>query len=211
MDKVIFKDDDVNRLLEWRDTGNNAELVRRCPMPCKAIQMVFPDTQISIKCIRKKWDEVTFQVNEQGRSVGAIKIVILITGGYKIKQQPKHYNDENVMSVATVYFSLIALMTYGDGVEYTPKELDVLDSVVEKDDKKLNKYVPHTKKQPSITYLLHRGANGRISVGSKGHHNSPRGEFKVRGHFRHYENGSVVWISEYKKGTGKRKDKIYRI
>lgn len=207
MDKVIFKGNDVNDLLSWRN--ENKALVRRGVMPIKAIQMIFPDTKISIKCIRKTLDNVTFQINQNGISKGAMKIKVK-NDGYVIDKIPKGYNEENVMSVVTVYFSLMALMTYGDGVNYTPQELDVLDSVVSKT-KKLNKEVPiHTKKQTSITYLLHRGANGRISVGSKGHHNSPKGEFNVRGHFRHYSNGNVVWIDEYKKGTGKRKDKIYR-
>lgn len=207
MDKVIFKGNDVNDLLSWRD--ENRALVRRGIMPIKAIQMIFPDTKISIKCIRKTLDNVTFQFNQNGISKGAMKIKVK-NDGYVIDKIPKGYNEENVMSVVTVYFSLMALMTYGDRVDYTPQELDVLDSIVSKT-KKLNKEVPiHTKKQPSITYLLHRGANGRISVGSKGHHNTPNGEFNVRGHFRHYSNGKVVWIDEYKKGTGKRKDKIYR-
>lgn len=34
------------------------------------------------------------------------------------------------------------------------------------------------------------------------HHRSPDGIFSVRGHFRKYKNGKVVWIDEYWKGTG---------
>ncbi len=209
MDKVIFKDGDVERLLEWRD--ENKDLVRRMPMPCKALQLVFTVTDISIKCIRQSRERVVFQVNERGRSLGALKIDVLETGGYAVRQKPKSLNEDNVMTVVTVYSSLMALMTYGDGVDYTPKELEVLDSVVET--KKLNKdvHTQQTRRQPSITYLLNRGSNGRLSVGGKGTHASPKGEFRVRGHFRHYANGDVVWIAEYKKGTGKRRVKVYRI
>ena len=74
MDKVIFKGNDVNDLLSWRD--ENRALVRRGIMPIKAIQMIFPDTKISIKCIRKTLDNVTFQFNQNGISKGAMKIKV---------------------------------------------------------------------------------------------------------------------------------------
>lgn len=34
-------------------------------------------------------------------------------------------------------------------------------------------------------------------------HKSPEGIFSVRGHFRKYKSGKVIWIDEYLKGTDK--------
>lgn len=34
-------------------------------------------------------------------------------------------------------------------------------------------------------------------------HRSPEGVFSVRGHFRRYANGKVIWIDEYLKGQNK--------
>ena len=34
-----------------------------------------------------------------------------------------------------------------------------------------------------------------------GHHRSPEGIFSVRGHFRTYQSGKVIWIDEFLKGT----------
>ena len=45
----------------------------------------------------------------------------------------------------------------------------------------------------------------------KDSHASPGGIFSVRGHFRHYKNGKVIWISEYRKGEGKKKKKTYKM
>ena len=46
---------------------------------------------------------------------------------------------------------------------------------------------------------------------AKGSHRSPRGSY-VRGHYRHYKSGKVVWIEEYQKGTGKaEKGKTYKL
>lgn len=39
----------------------------------------------------------------------------------------------------------------------------------------------------------------------------PGGIFTVRGHYRHYKSGKVVWVSEYKKGTGKMRRKTYKV
>ncbi|MBR5436920.1 MAG: hypothetical protein IK120_08680, partial [Muribaculaceae bacterium] len=61
-----------------------------------------------------------------------------------------------------------------------------------------------------MTYILHHSRDS-ISVGAKGHHASPRGIFNVRGHYRHYKNGNVIWINEYQKGTGKKKSKTYKL
>ena len=36
-----------------------------------------------------------------------------------------------------------------------------------------------------------------------GHHRSPDGVFEVRGHFRVYKSGKVVWIDSYLKGVNK--------
>ena len=43
------------------------------------------------------------------------------------------------------------------------------------------------------------------------HRNGPDHEFGVRGHFRHYRSGKVVWISPYTKckGRGERLDRTY--
>lgn len=48
-----------------------------------------------------------------------------------------------------------------------------------------------------------------LYVGRCGEHASPKGEFSVRGHYRHYKSGKIVWINEYRKGEGKRNGKKY--
>lgn len=50
------------------------------------------------------------------------------------------------------------------------------------------KYIEHLKKRRCITV-----------------------SFDVMGHYRHYKNGSVIWINQYRKGTGKKESNIYTI
>ena len=51
-----------------------------------------------------------------------------------------------------------------------------------------------------ITFKLNGDKLETITTRS---HKSPEGEFGVRGHYRRYKSGKVVWIDAYKKGTKK--------
>lgn len=53
-------------------------------------------------------------------------------------------------------------------------------------------------KKKIITFRKYKESVYAIPVGN---HRSPEGVFSVRGHFRHYKNGKIVWIDSYLKGT----------
>lgn len=113
---------------------------------------------------------------------------------------------QNKQSVLTVYASVMALMVFGRSDLKTPehKERQTVSS-----SKKLRKK-PKKSKCSGVTYILTRsGKEPHIAV--KGSHSNPQGMFSVRGHYRKYKSGKVIWIAQYTKGTGKRADKTYRI
>lgn len=110
---------------------------------------------------------------------------------------------DGLQSVLTVYCSVMALMAYGR------REAEPQDAP-SSGQKQAPSKRPTKRKRKRITYIL-RSVNGALSAVPRGSHASPRGTFTVRGHYRHYKSGKVVWVSEYKKGTGKRKGKIYKI
>ena len=63
----------------------------------------------------------------------------------------------------------------------------------------------------SATYIL-KSFNDGLSLVKQGSHNSPQGQFGVRGHYRHYKNGKTIWIASYTKGTGKKQtSKNYKL
>ena len=100
----------------------------------------------------------------------------------------------------TVYGSLMALMVYGnDGVERREYS----------NAKSAGKSSAARKCKAEATYIL-RHSNGCVGVIQHGAHASPIGVFTVRGHWRHYKSGKEVWIAEYRKGCGKKKNKTYR-
>lgn len=66
------------------------------------------------------------------------------------------------------------------------------------------------RKRNGVTYILGRSGN-EPKMMVKGAHSSPSGTFSVRGHYRHYKSGKVIWIAEFTKGSGKKKDKTYKV
>ena len=209
MDKIFLSENDINYLLKWRD--EHKDLVRLAPAPMKSIEIICKDSGYNIKCIRDD-DYLKFGINHKGMSLGSDQLRLLPGGLWsKVKDKTKLPDKDGVQSVLTVYGSLMALMVYGN----TTKQTDVEDlpprNIVDKptnNKKPTNARKP--KKKQSITYILRSDKNG-IYVASKGRHASPKGVFGVRGHYRHYKSGKVVWISEFQKGTGKKKNKTFKV
>ena len=54
--------------------------------------------------------------------------------------------------------------------------------------------------------IVFRTFEGKTYAVSTTSHRSPEGVFGVRGHFRRYKNGHVIWIDEYLKGLDKDKN-----
>jgi hypothetical protein len=214
MDKCILTNGDIEKLFEWRD--RNMVLVRRNSVPVKAIELIMPEAKLTIKYVREN-GKIKIYLNADNKERFKYTLDTSIGGGqYTIESAPDHEffgTRDFVLDIAGCYFALMALMTYGDDVEYTTEELDIIDEIQKADrqEKRNEKPRNQKKKAESITYLFNREPSGRLIVKAKGKHASPHGVFNVRGHFRHYKDGRVIWIAEYKKGTGKRKNKIYKL
>lgn len=203
MDRVLLKSTDIEALLRWRD--DHKYLVRLAPAPLKAVEIVIEDTGYRIKGIRDG-DRLRLAC-----FAGYTKLID-IRAGYEVdglmkasrKQLADGMTDENVQSVVTIYASLMALMTFG-GEDRVEEPERLVREIAHKAKNKATR-----KQSPRTTYIL-RNVNGSIQMATRGSHASPSGIFTVRGHYRHYKSGKVVWIAEYKKGTGKKKPKTYKI
>lgn len=215
MDKCILSDKDIKSLLEWRD--RNKHLVRRNCRPIKGIEIVFSESNGRIKYVRDDKYLKIHYVDALNQSFNCVIDDSMNNGGYKIIKAPSKGVGSDVIlidTVCTLYFALMALIVYGDDIEYTKEELDVIDDLVKRENNDILSQKDVKKKvvkRDNIIYLFNKDTKGRLSLRRKGRHNSPHGQFNVRGHFRHYKNGKVSWIKEYKKGVGKKKNKIYRL
>ncbi len=204
MDKIILSTSDIDFILRWRD--EHKDLVRLGICPIKAVKIEVPETKYIITAVREG-NKLSFGINHNGRSEGKIVIELLLSGMYKVLRNTTKYGTENVMSVATVYSSTMALIAFGDDT-IKNNEIEHKNISHKKND---NTRKPTKKnKQISCTYILKRSGNAPRIV-TKGSHSKPEGMFSVRGHYRHYKNGKTIWIDEYTKGCGKKKDKTYKV
>ena len=200
MDKVVLTNKDIEALLEWRN--EHKDEVRSHPAPLKAVEIICKESGFTIKGIRKE-DDLRLYHGRDGRSMGYTEFRRRLDGMWASGKNRMEATQDMIQSVLTVYCSLMALMTYGK-IERNDEERQE-----DKRDEKAHKQA-HKKSGSRITYIL-RNQNGSIQIAPTGSHASPRGVFTVRGHYRHYKNGKVVWVAEYKKGTGKKKPKTYRV
>ena len=201
MDKIILSSKDVETLLQWRD--QNIELVRRNAAPFKGIILDFPETKINIKAIRDG-GRITFYISIQGQRAGKISGLQLPGGFYKADKNTTKLQSADVQSIITVYSSLMALIVY-----HEPPAPAAPDAW-QRHNKKASHKAKQQRSKAGLTYILKASSSGpRVSL--QGGHASPAGAFNVRGHFRQYKDGRRVWIKPYKKGTGKEKNKTYKL
>ena len=213
MDKCILSNNDVAELFGWRD--RNVDLVRRAACPIKGIEVVLPDVPARIKYVRNdNIVSIHYVLAEKEIYNYTIRLVrhAIYNVGYNVVKKPAKgfgANEQFIIDIVALYYALMALIAYGDDVEYTTQELDVIDTLTENPRK--NNPTKSPAKRDNIIYLFNKEKSGRLSIRRKGERRSPRGQFNVRGHFRHLRNGKVIWIAEFQKGTGKKKNKTYKL
>ena len=203
MDKIVLTSDDLNYILKWRDEHN--DLVRQFPCPLCRVKILSIDTGYTITAIRNGWS-AKLCINEKGRSIGYVVFDLGTIGVCRMLKNTTKLNNSDIQSVLTVYCSTMAFMVYGN----TPVQTPMPTPIKHKPTGAVPKKRPTKKKTAGITYILNRQNNApRLSAQGSRSRCSPSGVFTVRGHYRHLKNGKVVWVAQYTKGTGKKKDKRY--
>ena len=200
MDKIKLSTEDIKFLLSWRD--EHKDLVRLGVSPLKAVKIVCFESGYTITAIREG-NKLIFGINQNGQSLGKLVFDVLFAGMCKLVKNTTKLNEEDRQAVLTVYLSAMTLLVFGNST-IRKEELSVA-----KNNSKMPKNTVKNKQSKGYTYILNRTGNApRLTV--QGTHSSPNGVFGVRGHFRHYKNGNVIWINEYTKGCGKKKEKYIK-
>lgn len=200
MDKIILSSADIETLLKWRD--NNIDLVRQSPAPFKGIILDFPESKKTIKAINDA-GRITFYISVNGARLGKITGLHLPGAFFKIYKDTTGLKPDDVQSIITVYASLMALIVFHEPTPAPGAKRETLQP---------GKTIKGKQRQKAKgkTYILKRsGADPIVSI--PGTRAKPSGAFGVRGHYRRYKDGRTVWIKPYKKGTGKEKDKTYKL
>ena len=201
MDKIMLSSEDIEFILKWRD--EHKDLVRLGMSPLRAVKIVCFETGYTITAIRDN-SVLTCGINQNGKSLGKLVFTVGLFGQCGLVKNTTKLNREDCQAVLTVYSSTMALLVFGR-TTITSSESVLRDKPPQKSTK-----ARKTAKRNGYTYIL-SGGKKEPKLTVKGSHGSPSGTFSVRGHYRHYKSGKVVWIEEYMKGDGKKKDKTYMI
>ena len=198
MDKVLLTQDDVKVLFDW--AKENKPLIHTMPMPLKAVEIAFAYFDLRIKGIREgRW--LTLYAHKGYQRICKVVFEIRYDGMLIKRKGDTVLARDSFNDILTCYCALMAYMVYEkpELVKAEPRQVQQETST-----KKRDKVYSKNR----VTYILKRRVI-RPSLG--GHHASPKGIFTVRGHYRRYKTGKVVWIREYKKGEGKKKGKTYKM
>ena len=200
MDKVLLSEKDIESLFGWRDTHKDE--VRRNPSPVRDIEIICKESLVRVKCIREP-QRLKMWVNIGGKSMGHAEFTLALDGMWQLEKSKLKLQQEEIQSCFSLYCSIVALMVYGKAVEVEKEpERRATNEKAGSNGKK--------RKQAEVcTYILHR-KGACLYVGRCGTHARPKGTFGVRGHYRHYKSGKVIWVNSYTKGEGKRNGKKFR-
>lgn len=209
MDKILYSKDDVEFLLSWRD--KHLDEVRKYACPIKAIKIISKVNGTICTCVRNG-NTINVSVTLNGKHYGKIVAEILYMGMYHVdtNRTSKIFTSDAIQSIMTVYASTMALLAYGNETTKPSKQIIHKSDDSKPKDNKKNKKKQSKSKSSGITYVLRRDSKNAVII-PHGKHRSPQGTFNVRGHFRHYRDGKIIWIEEYSKGCGDKKSKTYKL
>lgn len=91
-----------------------------------------------------------------------------------------------IMILITSYIHTNAFLWYGNYLDRDKREFSAVG----------------TNRNGNKT-IVFRPFQNQLYAASVGRHRSPEGVFQVRGHFRRYQTGKVIWIDGFMKGVDK--------
>ena len=91
-----------------------------------------------------------------------------------------------MMTLITSYIHTNAFLWYGNFLDRDKREFSAVG-----------------KNRNGNKTIVFRPFQNQLYAASVGHHRSPEGVFQVRGHFRRYQTGKVIWIDGFMKGVDK--------
>lgn len=202
MVKIPLTTEQITRLLQWRDA--HKELVRA---------VVIPFPECSILCengikIRVKQDNTIKSLyhftatNTQTRQVDG-RFSYSIKSGIVINDFPV-LSHEDKESTITIWATVSAYV-----VNFQPE-------VIEKDQETQTAH-PRTRRAAAnkpadrVIYLNPIVYSSSQESPAKRKYTPCENAFSVRGHYRHYKSGKVVYVRPYEKNTGKEKDKRNKV
>lgn len=196
MDIIHIDAASYDKLMNWQE--ENRELVKAIAPYNKyyfqRAEVVFTDSNI-VGYFDFKRDLLRLRIKRNKKQIANCRIVPKpddfdndygIYFDLMVNDESLPYDDacKVIQVVANTYIAYNALLIYGDLVDGSS-------------------ITPRTRTEGGDKHYFVREYDNKIYAVSSHAHRSPEGVFSVRGHFRKYKSGKVIWIDEYLKGTDK--------
>lgn len=206
MIKIPLTIEQINALLSWRD--EHKDLVRACVVP-------FPSCEI----MSENGIKIRVRQNEDFPSVYKFTVsnTVLheIMGRFdymtmtrRVVHGALQLSDDDTQTAINMWAILMAYI-----VNFEPEIVQIDDEPSEPDSKKPRSTSPRKQKWPenSVLYLNPVKFIGESKNAVHRKYTPPSCAFSVRGHYRHYKSGKVVYVHPYEKNTDKEKDRRNKI
>lgn len=210
LDRIILSKGDVDLLFQWRD--NHKDYVRQFKPVLREGIIIIEDFHKQIFKEDDLYYRYTIFINEQ--KVYEFKWNKHTKTGTVLFSKMKFNKDEEIEynhSIISLHATLMAYMEYySDNKEYV--EVNEVTTNKTKPKKKSNK--SRTKKRVPIKIkkkIYKVKVNQSATKFDKRRYERKTQSWTVSGHWRHYKNGTKVWIESYQKGTGDKTPKDYKI
>lgn len=199
MHKLYIDDDSSVALAKWR--LYNPGFVVAAPMYFQKFEAIFPDDNRKRAWdyrayVEAKKDHIKFSLKDRQGVFGHLKVKRNFNDQdfytqVFLKKQPASDEMRELLNplideIVHDVFSANAFLTYGNVFEEKFLKL-------------------HSKNDGASKVIVFRELDGEVYAAEARGHKSPEGIFSVRGHFRRYQSGKVIWIDEYLKGIEKEK------
>ena len=216
MKKFYLSQNDVKYIDAWVDEHKEYISAKKMYIPFSCCRIYIDDADFYCTVILNE-DKQTVKItcNKNGVCDGYIIYKSLETGNYKLikntlKRSQKGIKYDSIeQNLLHLVFSVFAILSYKD-FSSTPEAIE--PSLGEKETiSMLPKGNKGRKRKDDFVYILKSDKSGNRHFVLKGKRNGPNYEFGVRGHYRKYKNGKVIWVREYIKGKGKHKDTKYKL
>lgn len=213
MDKIYISQAGEEKLFQWRDA--HKEIVRNYIPAIKKTKYILENGKLKviITVIDNNSRLVDFTITQAGER---LERFCWNRHTWKVERQKpsriatKAVSDEVKNSAISIHCSVQALLSNSE-YEYAVKSskeilrdniCDMVDDAVMNDCCKINNH----NRKISISDIITKYYSSNDEPGRKRIiQNKCDHEFNVRGHYRHYKTGKVIWINEYKKNVGNKK------
>lgn len=213
MDKIYISQAGEEKLFQWRDA--HKEIVRSYIPAIKKTKYILENGKLKviITVIDNNSHLVDFTITQAGER---LERFCWNRHTWKVERQKpskiaaKAVSDEVKNSAISIHCSVQALLSNPEYeyIENQRKEVlnddigDMVDKLIRKKYPKINNH----NRKISISDIITKYCSDSDEPKRKRIiQNKCSHEFNVRGHYRHYKTGKVIWINEYKKNVGNKK------